>query len=68
MALKPQYIIGLVVAAVLLGVLLPIALNDILGFTSTNSTVQTLVATVLPIIAVVSVIMLFIPRSGKGGQ
>jgi len=63
---KPSYIIGTVVAAVLLGILLPIALNDVLGFTSTNSTIQTLVATVLPIIAVIAIIMLFVPKTSGG--
>jgi hypothetical protein len=60
--MKISAIIGLVVAAILLGVLLPIGLNDILGFTSTDSTVQTLVATVLPVIAVIAIILMFVPN------
>lgn len=63
MSMKPSQIISLVVAAILLGVLLPIALNDVLAFTSDNATVQTLVATVLPILAVVSIIIGFVPRN-----
>jgi lipopolysaccharide export LptBFGC system permease protein LptF len=60
--MKTTEIIGLIVAAILLGVLLPIALNDILGFTSDNSTIQTLVATILPVIAVIAIILMFVPR------
>lgn len=59
------FIIATVIALILLGVLLPIALNDLLGFTSTVSTVQTLVATVLPILAVITVVILFIPRDSS---
>lgn len=62
MAMKTTEIIGLVVAAILLGVLLPIALNDLLGFYSTNDTVMTLVATVLPVIAVIAIILMFVPK------
>jgi hypothetical protein len=64
MAMKTTEIIGLVVAAILLGVLLPIALNDLLGFYSTNDTVMTLVATVLPVIAVIAIILMFVPKRG----
>jgi len=60
---KPAEIIGLVVAAILMGVLLPIGLNDVLGFTSDNSTIQTLVATVLPVIAVISLVLVLVPKT-----
>ena len=63
--ISPAYIIGIVIAGLLLGILLPIALNDILGFTSTNSTIQTLVATILPIMAVISIVMLFVPSKNS---
>lgn len=63
--LSPGFIVGLVVSALLMGILLPIALNGILGFTSTNSTVQTLVATILPVIAVISIILLFLPKGNN---
>lgn len=63
--IKPHTIIGVVIAGVLLGVLLPIALNDILAFTSDNSTIQTLVATVIPILAVISVVLMFLPRGSN---
>jgi len=56
-------IIGVIVALILLGVLLPIGMTDILGFTSTDSTIQTLVATVLPLMAVVGIVISLIPRS-----
>ena len=65
-SLSPTYIVGLVVAAILLGVLLPIALNDLLGFQSDNSTVETMVATVLPIIAVITIVLLFVPKTTSG--
>jgi uncharacterized protein YqhQ len=57
-------IVAMVVALLLMGILLPIGLNDILGFTSTNSTIQTLVATVLPIMAVIGFVLAFVPRTG----
>ena len=63
--ISPAYIIGIVIAGLLLGILLPIALNDILGFTSNNSTIQTLVATILPIMAVISIVMLFVPSKNS---
>ena len=56
-------IIGVIVALILLGVLLPIGMTDILGFTSDDSTIQTLVATVLPLMAVVGIVISLIPRS-----
>jgi len=60
---KPSEIIGLVVAAILMGVLLPIALNDVLGFVSDNATIQTLVSTVLPAIAVISLVLVLVPKT-----
>ena len=66
MALKPAEIIGIVVAGILMGVLLPIALNDVLGFVSDNSTIQTLVSTVLPVIAVISLILVLVPKTRSG--
>lgn len=64
---KVNSIIGVVIALLLLGLLLPIGLNDILGFTSTNTTVQTLVATVIPLMAIVGLIMAIIPGKKNGG-
>lgn len=58
-------IVGVVISLLILGILLPIGLNEILGFQSTDSTVQTLIATVLPILAVIGVIMIFIPKDSK---
>lgn len=60
-----SFIIGIVVSALLIGLLLPLALNDLLAFTSDNTTLQTLVTSVLPIIAVVALFMLFIPKSNE---
>lgn len=62
MAISAKYIVGIVVACILMGILLPIALNGLLGFTSDNSTVQTMVSSVLPIIGVISFVLLFIPK------
>ncbi|MGQ4876224.1 MAG: hypothetical protein ACP6IY_19320 [Promethearchaeia archaeon] len=63
MAVSVSKIIALVVSLLLMGILLPIGLNDILGFTSTNSTIQTLVATVVPIMAVLSLVLALVPSS-----
>ena len=62
MALKASSIIAISIGAILLGVLLPIALNGLLAFTSPNATVQTMVSVILPIIAVIGIIMFFVPR------
>jgi len=59
------FIIGLVIAGLLLSILIPIAFNDLLGFHSDNATVQTLVGTVLPVIAVIAIAMLSIPKTSK---
>jgi len=63
MALSTNRIIAVVISLLLIGILLPIGLNDILGFTSTNSTIQTLVATVIPIMAVIGIVLAIIPSS-----
>lgn len=60
-------IIGVIVALILLGVLLPIGMADILSFTNDNSTIQTLVTTVLPLMAVVGIVIGLIPKN-KGGS
>lgn len=62
MALSVRNIVGVVIALLLMGILLPIGLNDILAFTSTNSTIQTLVATVVPIMAVISLVLVLVPK------
>lgn len=63
--MKVSGIVALVVSLILMGVLLPIGLNDVLGFTSTNSTIQTLVATVLPIMAVIGLVVALIPKGSS---
>lgn len=63
MAVSIGKIIALVVSLLLMGILLPIGLNDILAFTSTNSTIQTLVATVVPIMAVLGLVLALVPTS-----
>lgn len=58
-------IIGIVIALLLAGTLLPIGLDSLANFTSTDSTIQSLVTSVLPIMAVVGIILLFVARSKK---
>jgi fumarate reductase subunit D len=60
--LKPYQIVMVVVSLLLLGILLPIGLTDLTGFTSTDSNIQTLVAEVIPIVAVIGIVMALIPR------
>lgn len=64
MAVSAQKVIAVVISLLLIGILLPIGLNDVLGFTSTNSTIQTLVATVIPIMAVIGLVLALVP-SGR---
>lgn len=56
-------IIGLVIALLLAGILLPIGLDQIALFTSTNSTIETLVTVVIPVMAVLAIVMLFIGKN-----
>jgi len=56
-------IIAVVISLLLAGILLPIGLEDLVGFTSTNATIQTLVAEVLPIMAVIGIVLLFVVKS-----
>lgn len=58
-------IIGIVIALLLAGILLPIGLDQIALFTSTDTTIQTLVTTVIPVMAVISIVMLFIKGRAK---
>lgn len=58
-------IIGVVIALLLAGILLPIGLDEIALFTSTNTTIETLVTVVLPVMAVLSLVLLFIGRGRK---
>jgi len=62
MGLKPSSIIGVVIALLLLGILLPIGLTDLTGFTSTDANIQTLVSEVIPIVSIVGIVMALIPR------
>ena len=55
-------IIGIVIALLLAGILLPIGLDQIATFTSTDTTIETLVTTVIPVMAVLSIVMLFIGK------
>ncbi len=58
-------IIGVVIALLLAGILLPIGLDSIVNFTSTDSTIQTLVAQVLPIMAVIGIVLMFVAYKPK---
>ena len=61
--LGPRTIVITVISLLLLGILLPIGLTELTGFTSTDSNVQTLVAEVIPIVAVIGLVMSLIPRA-----
>jgi hypothetical protein len=74
-------IIGLAIALILIGILLPIGLSDLVTYdgsynsslsgtevTGTNSTIATLVATILPVMIVIGLILAFVATmSRKGG-
>ena len=67
---KIQLVIGLVVAMILIGVLLPLGLTDLTGYTGfynvtsgttsvtgTNTTMGTLVGTILPVMIVIGIVL-----------
>lgn len=62
LALSNRGVVSLVIALLLLGILLPIGLTDLLAFTSTDSTVQTLVSQVIPIMAVIGIVLAIVGR------
>lgn len=62
MAEYSNKIIAVVIALLLAGILLPIGLEDLVGFTSTNATIQTLVSEVLPIMAVIGIVLMFVVK------
>lgn len=55
-------IISIVIALLLAGILLPIGLESLVNFTSDDATIQTLVASVLPIMAVIGIVLMFVTR------
>ena len=73
--MKPKAIIGIVIAMILIGTLLPLGLSDLVDYNGsyyngtygsgevlgTNSTIATLVGTVVPVMAVIGLVMLFVP-------
>jgi len=77
MKISAGSIIGVVLALILIGALISTGLDGLLSFGSTNITVgtvtstagavnptiTTLVVTVLPIMAVIGLVLLFVPRS-----
>lgn len=78
-ALSVGAIVGVVIALILIGSLLSTSLTDLVGYSSSNvtidgvetavsvanPTVSTLVSTVLPIMAVIGLVLLFIPKKGN---
>ena len=75
-------IVMLVISLLLIGLLLPIGLTDLTGYTGaynstqsngteyvqiigTNATIGTLVASIIPIMIVISLILLFIPKGSE---
>lgn len=62
MELSAGKIISVVIALLLLGILIPIGITELEAFTSTNTALQTVITTVIPIVAVVGLLMYFIPK------
>lgn len=62
MALSTNQIVGLIISFIMLAILLPLGINDLLAFTSSNSSIQTIVSTVIPIVGVIGLLMAFIPK------
>lgn len=48
-------IIGIVIISVIVANLLPLGLDDLTAFTNSNSSVQTIVTTILPILIVIGI-------------
>ena len=63
MAFKTETIITVVISLLLMGILLPIGLTDLTGFTSTSANVQTLVSEIIPIVSIVGLVMILIPKN-----
>lgn len=63
MALSASQIISTVIALLLIGILLPLGLTELTGFTSTDATIQTLVSSVVPIMAIIGIVLALIPKS-----
>jgi uncharacterized membrane protein YraQ (UPF0718 family) len=55
-------IIGIVIALLLAGILLPIGLDSILAYNGTSETINLLVTTVVPVMAVIGIVMMFLIR------
>ena len=53
-------IVMLFVAALLAGILLPIGIDALTNYTSTDANIQTMVAEALPIILIVAIVMLIL--------
>jgi hypothetical protein len=66
MSLSVNKIIGIVIGLLLMGILLPIGLTEITGFTSTDANIQTLVAEVVPIVAIVGIVIALVPKGSSG--
>lgn len=60
--ISPSSIVLVVISLLLMGILLPIGLSELTGFTSTDDNVQTLVSEVVPIVAVIGIVLALIPR------
>lgn len=66
MAMSINKIIGIVIALLMIGILLPIGVDELTAYTSTNANIQTLVSEVIPIVAVVGLVsgLIYKGRSG----
>lgn len=58
-------IIGIVIALLLAGILLPIGLDSILAYNGTDATINTLVTSVIPVMAIIGIVMMFIVYKRK---
>ncbi len=61
-------VVGTVVGLLLIAILLPIGLDELTAYTSTNSNIQTLMQTVVPIIAVVGIVMAIVPKGNNKAE
>lgn len=73
---KAGLVISMTIALLLVGILLPIGLSDIVDYNGTyyyangsvagtNTTIATLVGTVIPIMAVISIILMFVSNRNR---
>jgi len=67
-SVSPNVVIGIVISFILIAVFMPIGLQQLasMSIPTEMETVGTLLTTVVPIIAVISIVLLMLPKQ-KGG-